>query len=137
MRYPQILVYESDGLLAQTLKPLARDRKWALREPRRPESCLRLLRRGSPGVLVLKVGRDVVAELELLERVGWLFPDTAAVVVGDRDDPALVGLAWDLGAGYVLFPPRPRDLLPEVVAGLMQGATGGQARARNGPPAGV
>ena len=32
---------------------------------------------------------------------------------------ALAGLAWDLGADYVLFPPQPRELLPEIVAGLL------------------
>jgi hypothetical protein len=31
----------------------------------------------------------------------------------------LTDLAWDLGAGYVLAPPRPRDALLEVVVNLM------------------
>jgi hypothetical protein len=122
MRYPQVLVYETDGVVARRLEALAKARKWPLREPRRPEACWRLLRGGLPSVLVLKLGRDLVAELELLERTQWLFPDTGVVVVGAREDPALAGLAWDLGADYVLFPPQPPDLLPDVVAGLMQGA---------------
>jgi hypothetical protein len=117
--HPQILVYESDGRLAALLRPLAEERKWALREPRQLAPCLRLLRRGGPGVLVLKAGRDLERELTLLERVAWSFPDTATVLVGDTDSALLAGLAWDLGADYVLFPPLPRERLPEIVAALM------------------
>jgi hypothetical protein len=125
MRYPLVLVYETDGLLAHVLRRAdkVREGNWSLREPRRLESCLRLLRRGGPSVLVLKVGKDLVRELTILERVSWLFPDTAAVVVGDAADNALAGLVWDLGAAYALFPPLPRELLPGIVAGLMESAS--------------
>jgi hypothetical protein len=118
MRSAQILVYESDGQLAELLREPARERAWWLREVRHPASCLRLLR-GGAGVLVLKIGRDLTREMALLEQAAWLFPDTAAVVVGDGDNPALAGLAWDLGASYVLAPPQPRNHLAPVVAGLM------------------
>ncbi|MCI0457737.1 MAG: hypothetical protein L0Z62_12265 [Gemmataceae bacterium] len=120
MRYPQVLVYETDGLLAGLLRRAEKSRAWSLREPRRLESCLRLLRRGGPSVLVLKLGRDLEQELALLERVHARFPETATVVVGDLDYPQLAGLAWDLGAAYVVFPPLPRTLLPELVAGLLE-----------------
>jgi hypothetical protein len=53
---------------------------------------------------VLKVGSDLAAEMTLLERVTWLFPETAVVVAGDTDNPLLAQLAWDLGATYVLLP---------------------------------
>ena len=143
MRYPQLLVYETDGRLAELLRPLTEERGWSLREPRRAESCLRLLRRGSPSVLILQLSmawmselanlkkeeaerkqRDLVTRLSFLERSAWLYPDTAAVVVGDAEDPRLAGLAWDLGAAFVLFPPLPMERLPEVVAGLMGPAAG-------------
>ena len=55
MQYPQILVYETDGLLAAMLGEMAKARRWALREPRKTESCLRLLRSLCPSVLVLKM----------------------------------------------------------------------------------
>ena len=55
MQYPQILVYETDGLLAAMLRETAKVKRWALREPRKPESCLRLLRSLCPSVLVLKI----------------------------------------------------------------------------------
>ena len=35
------------------------------------------------------------------------------------DQPPLAGLAWDLGACYVLFPPQPREQLLEIVNSLM------------------
>jgi hypothetical protein len=119
MRYPQVVVYEGDGRLAALLRPLTEERRWSLREPRQPEQVLRQLRRSDSAVLVLKLGRDLERELTLLDRVAWLAPGAAAVVVGDGDQAALAGLAWDLGAGYVHFPPQPRELLVEVVAGLM------------------
>lgn len=118
MRSPRLLVYETDGRLAALLRETARARALALREPRRPEACLRLLR-GGPGVLVLKLGRDPTPELLLLERVTWLCPDAATVVVGDAEHAPFAATAWDLGAAYVLLPPQPRDRLPEVVAGLL------------------
>jgi DNA-binding response OmpR family regulator len=119
MRYPQVLVYEGDGRLAALLRPLAEERRWSLREPRQVEQVLRLLRRSDAAVLVLKLGRDLERELTLLDRVTWLVPAAATVVVGDGDHAALAALAWDLGAGYVHFPPQPRELLAEVVAGLL------------------
>jgi DNA-binding response OmpR family regulator len=119
MRFPQVLVYEGDGRLAALLRPLAERRRWSLREPRQPEQVLRLLRRSESAVLVLKLGRDLERELTLLDRVNWLAPGAATVVVGDGDHEALAALAWDLGAGYVHFPPQPRELLVEVVAGLL------------------
>jgi hypothetical protein len=140
MRFPQIVVYETDGRLAAMLRGLADSRKWSLREPRQPAACLRLLRRGGPSVLVLRLSavgdrqsartdppradrRQPIAELTLLERVGWNCPETASVVVGDAEHADLAGVAWDLGAAYVLFPPWPRDWLPEVVAGLLGAGT--------------
>jgi hypothetical protein len=121
MRHPQLLVYEGDGRLAELFRPIAKAKEhhWALREPRQPEECLGLLRGGGTGVLLIKVGRDLERELTLLEQVGWLFPETATVVVGDSDHAALAGLAWDLGAHYVLVSPYSLDRLLEVVLGAM------------------
>jgi hypothetical protein len=120
MRHPMLLIVEGDGRLAAQLRPVAEQNKWVLHEPRLPAPCLRLLRRGGPAVLVIKAGRDIERELGLLERAARLFPDAATVFVGDVDHAALAGLAWDLGADFVLFPPQPRDLLGEIVVGLMR-----------------
>jgi len=115
MHHAQDLVYEADGKLAQRLTQLAGQRGVRLRELRKVEACLSSLRRHGPGVLVLKLGRDLERELTLLERATWLHPDTATIVVGETANPALAGLAWDLGASFVLLPPQPLELLPELV----------------------
>ena len=141
MRYPQVLVYETDGRLARLLQSVseahgepepppgeeARLRRligsaaaqpfWLL-EPRQPEECLAALARGGPSVLVLKLGRNLLSELGFLEQVSWRFPDAGTVVVSAAADTALAGLAWDLGAAYV-HSSQSIELLPAVVAGLL------------------
>jgi hypothetical protein len=118
MRHPEIIVWESDGRLAALLRPLAEERRWLMREPRQLGAVLRLVRRGQ-AVVVVKAGRDLERELTLIERVCWLYPDAAVVLVADSDQARLAGLAWDLGAAYVLVPPQPREHLPQLVAALM------------------
>ncbi len=146
MRYPQVLVLESDGLLAGMLRETAKANRWALREPRRPEACSRLLLNHCPSVLVLKIAtqlkreqglpikedeqrsraeareREQIRSMELLDHVHWSYPDTAIVVVGDAEDASLTGLAWELGASYVLMPPQSRQQLPDLVAAMMKEA---------------
>ncbi|MCS6850464.1 MAG: hypothetical protein NZ700_04760 [Gemmataceae bacterium] len=148
MRRPQVVVYEEDGKLARILTDTCRERKWLLRQPRQPGACLRLLRRGGPAVLVLKVHRPQVRDpamldaltasykelagqrrrladtIELLDRVTWLLPDVNTLVVGETDDPPLAGLAWDLGARFVLFPPHPLPLVIDLVTHLMERTLG-------------
>jgi DNA-binding NtrC family response regulator len=119
MRLPQIVVYEKDGRLKLQLEALAEQRRWALREARQPDSCLAHLNQGGSAVVVIKAGRDLERELGLLERVVWLYPEAAVVIVGDGDRPNWAGMAWDLGAAYVLLPPQPPERLSEIVAGLM------------------
>jgi DNA-binding NtrC family response regulator len=120
MRYPQVLVYETDRRLATVLQPLADKNKWLLREPRQLSACLRLLDRGGPGVLVLRLSRDSEREFDLLEQVTWLHPDTAIVLVADNEYAEWSGLAWDLGVRWILHPPHTRERLTEIVASLMR-----------------
>jgi hypothetical protein len=121
MHHPQLLIFEYDGRLAAALRPFAEERRWVVREPRQVGACLRLLRRGGPGVLVIKLGRDLERAFTLLERVAWLSPETGRIVVGESEHGWLSGLAWDLGADFVLAPPLEREHLADVVAGLMGG----------------
>jgi hypothetical protein len=46
-----------------------------------------------------------------LQEVSQALPNTAVIVVGDSDYPALATLAWDLGASYVLQQPQPIEVL--------------------------
>src|SRR5579859_741327 len=99
MRFPQLVIYEVDGRLKEMLRATAEANRWALRSPQTSAACLRLLRGGGPAVVILKIGRDLTKrELSLLERITWQYPEAAPVVVSDLDNPALTGLAWDLGA---------------------------------------
>jgi DNA-binding NtrC family response regulator len=122
MKHPQVVVYETDGRLAQLLRERVRAARWSLREPRQRESCLALLRDASPTVFVLKTGSKLEAELGILERVHALLPEARSVVVGDLQNQTLADLAWELGASFVLFPPLPHEWLPEIVARLMAAA---------------
>jgi hypothetical protein len=119
MQHTQVLVYESDGKLAAGLKDLAQAHSFRLREIRQEKACFNLLRRAGAGVLVLKIGRDLEREVRMLERTTWLFPETRVIAVGDTHYPGLAGLAWDLGACFVLFPPQPLELLPELVRSFL------------------
>lgn len=121
MLHPKIIISERDGRLAEQLRPLAMAERWVLREPRQADPLWRILQSGGPTVLVVKIGGSPDQELSLIERVSWQLPDIATVAVGDLDSPAvLAGLAWEVGAAYVLFPPQSRDLLPDIAAGLMR-----------------
>jgi DNA-binding NtrC family response regulator len=115
MHQAQVLVYEADGKLAESLRALSGERGFRLRELRKAEACLSCLRRHGDGVLVLRLGRDLERELSLLERVVQQFPQTAAIVVAETANPSLAALSWDLGAHFALFPPQPLELLPELV----------------------
>jgi DNA-binding NtrC family response regulator len=122
MRQAQVLIYERDGKLAETLRPLSQQRGFRLRELRQVQACLGALRRHGPGVLVVRLGRDLEREVALVADAGRLFPETPVIVVGDSANPALISLAWDLGAQYALFPPQPIELLPELVEGFLSTA---------------
>src|SRR5262245_6143124 len=138
MKHPQVVVFEPDGLLAHYLDEVgvqkrwwhrpngdrpaddtATRKEWLLRESRQVPACLTLLRTGGPAVLVLKVGRNLVRELTLLDQVHAAAADCPVVVVGDAEDDALAVLAYELGAAYVLLPPEPRQHLADLVEALL------------------
>ena len=125
MRHPQVVVYESDGWLAGQLEELAGENAWLLRQSRDPGACVNLLAQGGPSLLMLKLERNLVGELTLLADLRERAPDCPAVVVSDVKLDAeqrltLAGLAYDLGARCVLFPPLTQTLLEDVVSGLME-----------------
>jgi hypothetical protein len=119
MQRAQILAYGLEERLADVVQELAQNRALWLRHVSHVKTCLSLLRRGSAGVLVLRLGRNLDQELTLLEHVSHLFPATRTIVVGPVDNPSLAGLAWDLGAAHTLFPPQPVEAIREVVLGFL------------------
>lgn len=126
MRYPQVIIYETDGKLAAWLKREEAERTWSLREARSLEGCLRLLQRAGPSVLLLKVGKDLLGEMTLLDQVRQRDPESAVVVIGDTDNASLAGLAWDLGATFAFFPPIPRPELLGLIRALIAALSPGE-----------
>src|SRR5438105_1922773 len=126
MHYPRILIHESDGRIARHFRALPTAKKsWSVHEPRRFEDCLELL--DGPAVFIIKFGRDVESELDLLQRIAWRFPETACLAVSELDDPAILGLAWDIGASYVLSGPGSVDQLAGLAAAFLSAKASGAA----------
>src|SRR5262245_12452804 len=123
MRSAQVLVIEKETLLTAMLEGLVVQRqRCLLRHPRDLGECLGLLREAGQSVVVLHLGEKVEEQMHLLAEVAYLYPDASLVVVGEGAHTGLAGLAWDLGADYVLILPQPREMLLEVVAGLLRPA---------------
>ena len=49
--------------------------------------------------------------------------EIGTIAVGESDHPALAGLAWELGATFVLFPPTPLETITELVTRLLPEAS--------------
>jgi DNA-binding NarL/FixJ family response regulator len=119
MRRAQVIVYETDGRIVQMLRGHGTSAGWWFRPVRNPARVVSLLHPGEASVVILKIGRDLEREFTVLERISRSFPEAAVIVVSDADQPALAGLAWDLGARFVLTPPLAREQLPEMIRTLM------------------
>src|SRR6516164_265591 len=98
MRHPLLLVWDNEGSFASLLRPVAREKRWALQLPGRLETCLTYLRQAAPALLVLRASDPPGRELQILDRVQQRFPETTVVVVVDSSMPNLAGVFWDLGA---------------------------------------
>ncbi len=117
----QVLVYGTDRKLKDLLEEkVVQAAKCYLRHPRDTAECREMLVTGRHTILVLRIGRHVEEELSLLADVSSRYPDVAVVVVGESAQAPLAGLAWDLGASYVVILPQPPELLTEAVAGLLR-----------------
>jgi len=125
MKHPQVVVYESDGWLADQVRRLAAEHAWLVRESRRPDACLGLLEDGRPAVLLLRLERELLDGLTLLSQVSERAPDCPVVLVSDvkmegaEQRAQLSALAFDLGARYVLFPPLQQPVIEDLVSGLL------------------
>src|SRR5687768_8243200 len=107
MRHPQVIVYEPEVLLAGMLEELTHARRWGLHRLRQTAPCLEYVKGGRPTVVVLSLGRLLEQELSLLSQLTTQYPEVATVVVGEAEHVSLVGIAWDLGARYVMLLPQP------------------------------
>jgi hypothetical protein len=117
----QVVTYGIEGVLSERLRELAQSHRCWLRETSQIAACRNLVATsGSPVVLVMALGRNLEHELALLEEVHRCFPATASIVIGEADNPALAGLAWELGATFALFPPMPEEAILEIVVRKLQ-----------------
>jgi DNA-binding NarL/FixJ family response regulator len=124
MQSPRVLIHEPDGRIARRFREVPKGAAtWSVHEPRRMEDCIDLL--GGPAVLIIRIGGDVESELDLMQRIAWRFPETACLAVAESDDPAVLGLAWDLGARHVLHGPGSMDMLPTLAAAFLNKANSG------------
>jgi DNA-binding NarL/FixJ family response regulator len=115
MQQTQVLTYGIAGVLAERLRELAQTQRIWLRETSQLAACRNLLQTSPPTVFVIVLGGDLEKELALLELVHASLPSTATIVIGEADNPALAGLAWELGATYALFPPTPVERITEIL----------------------
>lgn len=122
MQQTQILTYGISGILAERLRELAQAKRIWLRETSQFAACQNLMQT-SPSVFVVMLGRDLERELTLLEQMHACLPGIPIVAVGEADNPALAGLAWELGATFALFPPTPTERITELIAGLLPVST--------------
>jgi DNA-binding NtrC family response regulator len=120
MRQAQVVTHGVDGALAERLRELAQTKGFRLRETSQLSACANLLDSSSPSVLVVVLGRDLERELALLELAHASMPRTATIVIGEADHPVLAGLAWELGATFVLFPPMPVEWLGDLLENMLR-----------------
>lgn len=126
MKYPQLVILESDGWLAKHLRPLADENRWLIREPRAVESALGFACEFRPAVLIVQLDLTAAttAPFSLIAEVHRHCPDVSVVAISDvklndSDRIAWTALLMDLGSRFVLFPPLTRPVVEDVVSGLM------------------
>ena len=115
MRSAELLAFGVEGTLSDRLAAWALDRGLWYRPVQHAPALRNLLRKGSRGVLLIRMGRDLPAEMELLRDAKHEFGELTAIVVGDVDHPLLEGLAYELGASAVMFPTRGVDDMFEMI----------------------
>jgi hypothetical protein len=120
MRSAEVITVGVEGKLQDRLREMCLERGWWLR-PVTPEGCLSLLRQGSCGVLVLRLGRHHAEALALLNEAARNYSRVRRVVLSEPNHPQLEGLAWDTGAEAVLSLPQGvvdlLDLIPRFMGG--------------------
>ena len=129
MRYPQLVIHDSDGWLVRQLADLAAESRWLVREAKSTDTALSLVRDPRPSLLFVRVDPhdEKTDGFALIADAHRLCPDAAVVAVSDIKLPDADRIAWtamlfDLGARYVLFPPLSKSVLEDVTSGLMAAA---------------
>jgi hypothetical protein len=126
MRYPHLIILESDGWLARLLGELAGESRWLVREPKSSDNALSLIREARPGVVIVQFepSDEKPAPFNLIGDAHHHCPDVPVLAVSDAklsdsDKSAWTATLMDLGARYVLFPPLSQPVFEDIVSGLM------------------
>jgi hypothetical protein len=114
MRSAELIVYGIDGTLAAKLAAWALDRGYWNRTVSSVGVLIGMFRKGSDGVLVVRLGRDLVAEFEAVHLANEF--GLATIVIADAEYPATEGMAYDLGADVVVFTPDGAEQIFEVLS---------------------
>jgi len=125
MRQPELIAYGFDDSAAAHLAAWAMPRSVRVRGVQSRDACINVLREGFARAIVLRVGRDLPLELELLAAVFSGLPEVAALVVEESDHPDLRATLWDLGARLVASP-RAMPLVLETLAKVFSPASAAQ-----------
>ena len=120
MRSAELLAHGIEEPLGSRLAAWTLDHGLWYRPVERRAALRNLLAKGSRGILVIRLGRDLVDELHLVRDVADSYPEVMIVALGDVDHPLLEGMAYDLGANAVLFPPRGVEELFEMLSGWVE-----------------
>lgn len=104
MRNPELIAFGFDEPAAASLATWAAPRGIRVRPVQKTDACLNLLREGYARAAILRVGRDLPSELELLAAVSAGFPNVATIVIEDSNHAELRATLWDLGAHLVASP---------------------------------
>jgi DNA-binding NarL/FixJ family response regulator len=111
MRNPELIVFGMDESGVAALAEWGVPRSVRVRPVRKPESCLQLLREGHARAVLLRVGRDLPAELEMIAQISAGFPQVAVLVIEDASHAELRSMLWDLGACLVASSRRHADIM--------------------------
>ena len=101
MRSAELLAFGVEGTLNDRLAAWSLDHGLWYRPVQQASSLRNLLRKGSRGLLLVHLGRDLPGEFEVLRDTVREFHEVTAIAMGDVDHPLLEGLADDLGARAV------------------------------------
>lgn len=114
MRSAELLAFGVEGTLSDRLAAWCLDRGLWYRPVQQGSALRNLLRKGSRGVLLVRLGRDLAGELELLRDGTHEFGELTTIVMGD-EHAIVEGIAYDLGANAVIAPPRGVEELLEIL----------------------
>jgi hypothetical protein len=115
MRSVELLACQIDEPLADALARWSTPQGFWLRRLAAPDAVLNLLRGGSRGLVILRLGRDLARELETVRTIVDGFPGVRVLVMGEVEHAELEGLVYDVGAHAAIFG---RDEIDRLLAWL-------------------